>query len=200
MWKNVRMPGETFFPERVETDRLVLRRYGAEDAAGILQLVEKNREQLIREFSQMAKELRNMEQARSFTQEKCEQWDARKTFCYGIWRKAGMEQIGQIQIKNIAWEIPSAELGYFTSNAWQRKGYASESIRGISGVAFQELDFQRIFVRILPLNRESFALAKRLRFHEEGLHRKAFRCGFGELHDVQYLSLTQEDYRKSDGE
>jgi RimJ/RimL family protein N-acetyltransferase len=111
-----------------------------------------------------------------------------------------MEQIGQIQIKNIAWEIPSAELGYFTSNAWQRKGYASESIRGISGVAFQELDFQRIFVRILPLNRESFALAKRLRFHEEGLHRKAFRCGFGELHDVQYLSLTQEDYRKSDGE
>lgn len=183
------------FPEMVETERLVLRRYRNEDAAGILELVEQNRSQLIREFAQIAG-LQNVEETKSFIAEKGEQWNDGKTLCYGIWRKQARQQIGQIQVKNVAWEIPSAELGYFIGWLSQRQGYASESVRRIAGLAFQELTFQRIFVRILPSNPESFSLAKKLGFQEEGLHRRAFRCGFGELHDVHYLSLTMEDYRR----
>lgn len=183
------------FPEIVETERLVLRRYRNEDAAGILELVERNRPQLIREFAQIAG-LQNVEETKSFIAEKEEQWNDGKTLCYGIWRKQARQQIGQIQVKNVAWEIPSAELGYFIGWLSQRQGYASESVRGIAGLALQELDFQRIFVRILPSNRKSFSLAKKLGFQEEGVHRSAFRCGFGELHDVHYLSLTMEDYRR----
>jgi len=182
------------FPERVETARLELRRYGSQDAAGVMELVRQNREQLTREFPQIAG-LQNIEEAKSLVKEKLEQWETGKTFCYGIWRKEGREQIGQIQVKNIAWEIPAAELGYFIGAAWQRHGYASESVLGILRLAFQEMGFQRIFVRILPSNPQSFALAKKLGFQEEGLHRKAFRCGYGQLHDVQYLSLTMEDFR-----
>ena len=188
------MASEPVFPETIETLRMVLRRYNCEDAPGILELVGQNRALLIREFPQMAKELLNLEEVKSFTEEKLQQWNARKTFCYGIWRKAAKEQIGQIQVKNIAWEIPSAELGYFIGSSWQRQGYASESISAILRLTFQQLEFQRIFLRILPSNRESFSLAKKLGFQEEGLHRKAFRCGFGELHDVHYLALTKEDY------
>jgi ribosomal-protein-alanine N-acetyltransferase len=90
-------------------------------------------------------------------------------------------------------------LGYFIGTARQRQGYASDSIRAILRLAFLELQFQRIFVRILPSNRESFLLARKLGFHEEGVQRKAFRCGLGQLHDVQYLSLTTEDNRNHDG-
>jgi len=183
------------FPERAETERLVLRCYRSEDATGILELVRKNRTQLIREFAQMAG-LQGVDDAQVFTAEKQEQWNAGKTFCYGIWRKQPREQIGQIQVKNIGWEIPSAELGYFIDRSAQRQGYASESIRRILGLAFQQLEFQRIFVRILPSNPESYSLAKKLGFHEEGLHRHAFRCGFGELHDVHFLSLTMEGYQE----
>jgi ribosomal-protein-serine acetyltransferase len=183
------------FPERVETARLELRRYGCQDATGILELVEQNREKLTREFPQIAG-LQSIEEAKSLAKEKLEQWEAGKTFCYGIWRKEGREQIGQIQVKNIAWEIPAAELGYFIGTAWQRQGYASESVLGILRLAFQEMGFQRIFVRILPSNRESFALAKKLGFQEEGLLRRAFRCGYGQLHDVKFLSLTMDDFRR----
>lgn len=183
------------FPEMVEAERLVLRRYRSQDAAGILELVEQNRPQLIREFAQIAG-LQDVEEAKSFIAEKGEQWNDGKTLCYGIWRKPARQQIGQIQVKNVAWEIPSAELGYFIDRSSQRQGYASESVRRIAELAFEELTFQRIFVRILPSNRESFSLAKKLGFQEEGLHRRAFRCGFGELHDMHYLSLTMEDYRR----
>jgi RimJ/RimL family protein N-acetyltransferase len=182
------------FPERIETQRLVLRCYRSADAAGILELVQQNREQLIREFRQMA-DLRSLDDTQAFTAEKQGQWNAAKTFCYGIWRKQAEEQIGQMQVKNISWEIPAAELGYFIDRSSQRQGYASESIRGILRSAFEELRFQRIFVRILPSNRESLSLAVKLGFQQEGLHRQAFRCGFGELHSVRYLSLTLDDYR-----
>jgi RimJ/RimL family protein N-acetyltransferase len=181
------------FPDVIETQRLVLRCYQSGDALGILELVQQNRLQLVREFAQMAG-LQNLEEARLLVAEKREHWSVGKSFCYGIWRKHPNEQIGQIQVKNVAWEIPSAELGYFISNSSQRQGYASESIKGILELAFQGLEFQRIFVRVLSSNRGSFSLAKRLGFLEEGLHRKSFRSGLGELHDVHYLALTNDDF------
>jgi RimJ/RimL family protein N-acetyltransferase len=182
------------FPEIIETQRLVLQRYRSDDSAGILELVHRNRAQLIREFEQQAG-LQNLAHAKAFTADKEEQWRCEKTFCYGIWRKPAKEQVGQIQVKNIDWKIPSAELGYFIDGSFQRRGYAAESIREILQLAFEKLGFQRMFVRILPSNRQSFSLAKKLGFREEGLHRRAFRCGLGQLHDVHYLSLIAEDYR-----
>ena len=183
------------FPEVIETQRLVLRCYQGEDAFGILELVQQNRAQLVREFAQRAS-LVTLDEARLLVSEKREHWSVGKAFCYGIWLKHANEQIGQIQVKNVAWEIPSAELGYFISTSSQRQGYASESIRGILKLAFQDSGFQRIFVRVLSSNRGSFSTAKRLGFLEEGFHRKAFRCGLEELHDVHYLALTSDDYRR----
>lgn len=180
------------FPNRIQAARVLLRAY-QEDINSILELLEPNREQLIREFPQMAW-LRTPEEVRDFLEQKTEQWRSGKNFCYGIWSRGEEKQVGQIQVKNISWDIPSAELGYFIGAAWQRRGLATESIRAILRVAFDELGFQRIYVRILVSNAESFALAKKLGFREEGLHRKAFRCGFGQLHDVYYMALTAGDY------
>lgn len=182
------------FPDIIETERLRLHRYRGDDAAGILELVRENRARLLREFAQLAG-LKTVADAQAFIAEKFDQWNAGKTFCYGIWSKPDGTLIGQIQVKNIAWEIPSAELGYFIGASWQRHGYASESIRHILRAAFAEYSFERIFLRILPSNLESFLLAKRIGFHEEGLHRNAFRCGLGELHDVRVLAVTAQDYR-----
>ena len=170
-----------------------MRRYEAADAADIFELARQDRALLIREFAQLAA-LQKLQDAQAFVVQKREQWESAKTFCYGIWQKQAREQVGQIQVKNIAWEIPSAELGYFIGAAWYRQGYASESIHAILRLAFRELGFHRIFVRILPSNQASLALAKKLGFQQEGLQRNAFRCGLGELHDVRFLSLTPEDH------
>ena len=146
---------------------MVLRCYQAEDAFGILELVQQNRARLVQESAQMAS-LETLDEARLLVSEKREYWSVGKAFCYGIWLKHANEQIGQIQVKTAAWGIPSAELGYFNSTSSQRQGYASESIRGILKLAFQDSGFQRIFVRVLSSNRGSFSTAKRLGFLEEG--------------------------------
>ncbi|MGA8491014.1 MAG: GNAT family N-acetyltransferase [Terriglobales bacterium] len=186
---------EVTFPALLETRRLVLRRYGPGDAPGILELVRKNRTGLVQNFSEMATRLSREEEATGFIQDKAEQWNAGKAFCYGIWRKTSEEQIGQLQVKNIVWNVPSAELSYFIGNSFQRQGFATEAVSAVLRTAFEEFDFERIFVRIIPSNQESISLASKLGFKHEGLHRNEFRCGFGELHDVHYFSLTKDDFR-----
>ena len=189
------MPVEITFPELVDTERLILRRYTGADAPGILQVVDKNRGSLIRNFSQMAKGLSQSEDVKSFIEGKAEQWNTRQGFCYGIWFRASEQQIGQLQVKNLVWDVPSAELSYFIGNSSQRRGFASEAISTILRMAFAQLGFKRMFVRIIPSNKESISLADKLGFKHEGLHRNEFRCGLGELHDVHYFSLTIADFR-----
>lgn len=146
---------------------------------------------LEREFPQMAA-LYTVEDAQVLIAAKEEHWRLRTTFCYLLWQHETGELIGYLQVKNIAWEIPAAELGYFIDSRWQRQGYASESLRALVRIATQRLGFERIFLRILPDNRESLGLAKKLGFHDEGVHRKAYRCGQGLLHDVRMLSIVKE--------
>ncbi len=189
------MTDEVTFPELIETQRLVLRRYRSADGSGILELVDKNRADLIQNFSSMAKRLSTREDVNSFMADKAEQWNTKRAFCYGIWAKASKQQIGQLQVKSITWDVPSAELSYFIDNSSQRQGFATEAASTILRVAFEQLDFIRVFVRIIPSNRESISLANKLGFKPEGLHRKAFRCGFGKLHDVHYFALTIDDFR-----
>jgi RimJ/RimL family protein N-acetyltransferase len=192
------MPPKITFPETLDAERLALRRYGSADAQAILELVDKNRTSLIQTFRGMA-DLSQVEEATSFIVEKTQQWNAGKAFCYGIWLKVSKEQIrqliGQLQVKNVVWDVPSAELGYFMGGSSQRQGFATEAISAVLRLAFKRLGFERIFIRIIPSNHESISLANKLGFKHEGLHRNDFRCGFGKLHDVHYFSLTSGDYR-----
>lgn len=64
------MPNAIAFPDTIDTERLVLRRYSSADAPGISELVEKNRDRLIRNFSQMAKGMSQVEEAIAFTEQK----------------------------------------------------------------------------------------------------------------------------------
>lgn len=184
------MPGIAF-PETVETSRLQLRRCGPGDVVRLLALVEENRAMLQREFPQMAA-LYTVEEVEQMIALKDEHWSRCTTFCYLLWHLESGALVGYLQVKNITWEIPAAELGYFIAGRWQRQGFASESIRVLVRIAMQRLGFQRIFVRILPGNQESLALARKLGFQDEGLFRKAYRCGRGQLHDVRVLSLIKE--------
>lgn len=188
------MTAATAFPKVLDTPRLVLRCYAGAEAPGLKALVERNKDRLIRNFSPMVKSVLQGAGPEAFVAEAVEQWNARSTFHYGIWRKPSGELIGQLKIKNLQWEVPAAELSYFIDVASQRRGFATEAISAVLRTAFGKLHFRRVFVRIIDTNAESLRLAGRLGFKHEGVHRNEFRCGLGELHDVHYYALIDEDF------
>jgi hypothetical protein len=75
-----------------------------------------------------------------------------------------------------------------------------KSIESIVSLVFTHMQFQRVYLRLLPTNRPSLELARKLGFQEEGLHRREFRCGFGESHGVHHLALIipDWDYRRKE--
>lgn len=194
------MPHTESFPGHLSTPRLDLRRYGSSDADSFLRLIERNRERLIRDFPELARGVRHIEEASAYVDATGMQWNDRNAFVYGIWPHCESEPIGQLRVKNISWSVPSAELSYFVDRDWLRKGVATEAIRATFHAAFDACRFRRVYVRIIATNEESVALAHRLRLRHEGIHRNAFRCGFGELHDVHLFAMTDVDYRSASSE
>jgi len=185
------------FPESIATQRIELRHYADTDAVAIAELLGSNRQHLLRNFPELSKGLATPDEIKLFIEDCADQCNDRKTHTYGIWTKTPRQLIGQLKVKNILWNVPSAELSYFVGQSFLRRGYAREAVAIVMQVAFRELSFNRVYVRIIPSNIASLQLAQKLGMKHEGLHRNEFRCGLGELHDVNYYSLTHDDYLTS---
>lgn len=198
MRQSSEMPDTAIFPDSICTKRMFLRQYCVSDGQAIMELVDRNRGRLLRSFPEIAKGLTNSAEVASFLAEKFELWKTRRTFCFGIWLLAGDILIGQLQVKNVVWKVPAAELSYFIDAQFLRQGYATEAIANVVDIAFNLLGFQRLFLRIIRTNAESLALADRLGFRREGVLRNDFRCGLGELHDVHVVSRIAQDYFDGD--
>ena len=188
------MASNPAFPVSLVTARLELRKYSEVDAEHVAGLIVANRSRLRRNFPELARGFSSVNEVQLFLKTCETQWNGGEDYHYGIWIKEPHELIGQIKVKNIHWEIPSAELSYFIGQSFLRRGYATEAVLAVLDTAFTELKFNRVYVRIISSNIESRRLAQKIGMQHEGLHRQEFRCGFGELHDVDYYSLTPNDY------
>ena len=182
------------FPDQLAAERVQLRRYHSSNAEGVRQLIDRNRERLRRNFPELANGVKTVEAASAYVAASDKQWAEGVAFVYGIWLASELHPIGQLRIKSMVWNVPSAELSYFVDRQWLRKGVATEAIRAVLRAAFDDLGFKRIYVRIIGANEESLALAHRLNLRHEGVHRNSFRCGLGELHDVHLFAMTDVDY------
>jgi RimJ/RimL family protein N-acetyltransferase len=185
------------FPDQLAAARIRLQRYHASHAQGVLRLIDRNRERLMRNFPELANGVKSVEAASAYLVASEKQWADSVAFVYGIWCPSEPDPIGQLRIKNMVWNVPSAELSYFVDREWLRKGVATEAVRAVLREAFAERGFKRVYVRIIGANEESLALARRLQLRHEGVHRNSFRCGLGELHDVHLFAMTDGDYNSN---
>jgi RimJ/RimL family protein N-acetyltransferase len=185
---------EESFPDVLPTPRLSLRPYRLTDGAAVHELVREDRDHLTQSFPEIARELVQIEDSRAFIEEKTGLWRTHKSYCYGIWLGDGATLIGQIQVKNITWNVPSAELAYFIRSTALRRGYASEAVSAVLHLLFGQLAFLRVYIRVIVSNLASLALAESMGFQREGVHRQEFRCGRGQLHDLLYLSIVKNEW------
>ena len=170
--------------------RVRLRPYALGDAQALLESFQRNRSSIERSFPSAAK-VYTLEDARTYIAEIAHRFADESALFLGIWdRSNAASLIGQVQIKNLDWNLKSAELGYFIDCEMRRQGYATEVLKLIVDELMSRQAFSRLAVRILPDNRGSLELAKTLGFRQEGIMRSALRTGTGELTDVLLLSLT----------
>ena len=182
------------FPDSLESERLIIRKYEKGDGQDYFSLFERNnnREEL-KEHVDEAKSVKTLEQAEIRIREHEAEWIARRRLVLGVWLKETGECIGQIWIEPNKWEVPSFELGYFTDAGYQRRGYALEaSIRSLKFL-FEDLKAHKVIIITHDTNEKSWRLAERLGFQREA-HFRESHIEDGKRWGILYYGMLKEEY------
>jgi RimJ/RimL family protein N-acetyltransferase len=188
-------PEAKFLPTGFESERLRIRQYRLEDAAPMLELVRRNRRELLPSFPSTAAFQTELD-AKEFIAEKAHLAAKGESFFYGVFELRSGSLIGQLSIKNIDWKAGSAEFGYYVDVRRQGAHYATEFLKR-AVLELEKRNFKRLVVRILPDNVASLSCIGKIGFEIEGIVKSAFLTGTKELSDVVQLSRIAPQVSKS---
>ena len=109
---------------------------------------------------------------------------------FTIWYKGAFA--GLIGFKDSDYDNEKTEIGYWLSEAFQHKGIVTLACQKLIKFAFDELQMNRIQIKVAEANTKSRNIPERLGFHFEGIE----RCG--EKHANGYFDLCVYSLLKSE--
>jgi ribosomal-protein-serine acetyltransferase len=96
---------------------------------------------------------------------------------------------GFIDLKNIDWNIPKAELGFFMDEQYAGRGLAKQWMLAVMEHVIAEHRFVKLFLRTHVSNLAAQRLAESCGFEIEGTIRRDYKTTKGELVDLLYYGL-----------
>ncbi len=96
------------------------------------------------------------------------------------------EFIGLIDVKNISWNVPKAEIGYFIDVNYEGKGIISKAVGSVIDYLIETYQFNKLLCRVSRKNQGSINVALKNNFQLEGTIRNDYRTTKGEIVDLNY--------------
>ena len=106
------------------------------------------------------------------------------------------EPIGTISVVDINASVESANIGYCIGKKWWHKGIVSEAFKEVIRFLFCEVELRKIEARHAPENPNSGGVMRKCGLTYEGTLRKAILCNAG-ITDLCMYSILREEYRAS---
>lgn len=156
-------------PTRLETERLVVRKYKKGDGQDLFALVERNNNcQFLWANVEEVASLKTKTEAEIMVRKHEAEWVGRLRFVMGVWLKDENKYVGQIWIEPDKWDVPSFEIGWFVDGGYEGMGIAAESARRCLEFLFDNLKAHRVSAIMRDTSPRSWKLAERLGFRREG--------------------------------
>ncbi len=156
-------------PIRVETSRLVVRRYQPGDGGWYFEMSRRNRAHLERfEARNPAMGIASPDDAEIVVREFALAWEARKHFFFAAFERLTAEFVAQVYAGPVSWETAEFEIGYFADCEHQGRGFVTEAVQGVCGWLFEHLDARRLTIHCDDTNLRSATVAERCGFRREG--------------------------------
>lgn len=183
-------------PERLETDRLVLLSPQAGDGAALNRAVLDAREHLL-PWMPWAKETPSVEQSEAVARRMQAQFLQRQHLAYYVHERdtdghAG-RLIGGAGLHSLEWKVRRYEIGYWLGPAHTGRGLASEAVRALARLGFEQLRARRMEIRTDARNAASRLVAERCGFVLEGRLRRDALDVAGEPSDTCIYGMTSID-------
>lgn len=94
--------------------------------------------------------------------------------------------IGWIDVKNIVWNIPKAEIGYFIDKDFEGKKIISKSLNYVLAYIEAEYQFKKLLCRVSKENISSIQVALNNGFEFEGTIKADYKTTNNEIVDLNY--------------
>lgn len=176
--------------QRIETDRLILRRYVIEDADAMYKNWASDSE--VTKFLTWQPHS-SVEVSRSIIENWLKEYSNKKYYQWAIVLKDnGNEPIGDISVVQMNEDISMVHIGYCLGRAWWRRGIMSEALKAVMDFMFDTVEVNRVEARHDPRNPNSGKVMQKCGMKYEGTLRSADRNNQG-ICDACYYALLRSE-------
>jgi RimJ/RimL family protein N-acetyltransferase len=181
-------------PTRLDTERLIVRKYAEGDGRDLFLLLERNNNrEFLRENVEEVSSIKSEEEAEISVQKHSAEWIARERFVMGLWLKGEEKYVGQVWIEPKNWEVPSFEIGWFLDQGYQGRGIATEAVQRSLEFLFKDLNAHKAIAITRDTNLRSIRLIERLGFHREG-HLRESGVQDGKRYGLLYYGMLRTEF------
>jgi len=148
-------------------------------------MIDSNRARLEDFFAGTVSRTRTLEDTINYCAVIAQKIQDKSYFPYIITNKSD-DFIGLIDVKNISWNVPKAEIGYFIDSKFEGKGIISKALGAIVDYLIKTYQFKKLLCRANSKNQGSINVALKNDFQLEGIIRNDYRTTKGEIVDLNY--------------
>jgi len=177
-----------FLPRRVETDRLVLRRYRRADLQHLPPLI--GDWEVARWLARSPYPYTDKD-ARDWLRLSRRIWWTRKGLPYAVTRAEDGKLLGGIGVS-----FDDGEVGYWLSRDIWGQGYGTEAVAAITGLALGRLGMDSVWAAVMPENAASRGVLAKVGYKFDGIH--PYRMRDGEM-EAYYYRLHRVDWSAAHG-
>lgn len=180
-------------PERLVGQQCILRPYRAGDGPAVFHAVDRSRADL-KLWVDWVDEYPLEEDWERYVRRMAAKWSTRESLVFGIWSPNETELYGGAGIHGFDWKVPSGEVGYFLHKDARGKAVATEALRLIAALAFNEIGMNRLWATCDVANHGSWHLLERAGFAREGHLRGERRNPQGGIRDTFVYGMLAREW------
>lgn len=183
-------------PNRIETERLILRRFTRRDVNSVTEAVQSSLSDL-NEWLPWAHPGYRKDDASTYIKDSGEAWKEGRAYDFAIRRRGDTRRhLGNISIWPVSRLTRTGEIGYWVRSDATTHGIATEATAAVVKVGFEDLGYHKLTLRIAIGNRASERVAEKLGFSREGVLREELLIR-GRWVDHSLFSLLEREYHST---
>ncbi len=187
----------TAMPDRLEAERVYLRRYRMEDAVEYRDIAIRNRDHLATfESGNAAFGIRTVRDSEEVLASIEKRWSERRAYFLGVFRRSDDAFVGQLYIGVADPGLPSFSVGYFADCEQEGHGYISEALRTVLACLFGTLGAHRVSLGCSDRNTRSAQVAERCGFVREGHLREDRRWSDGTYSGSYCYGMLADEFAR----
>jgi RimJ/RimL family protein N-acetyltransferase len=185
----IRQPLLLDLPDRLETDRLILRPPLPGDGPTMNEAVLETIDAL-RPWMPWATPTPTVDDTEAWCRKAYAEFLARRQLPLLLFLRGDGAFVGSSGMPRLDWSVPRFEVGYWVRRRFEGQGYVTEAVAEMTRFCFEALSARRVEIRMDERNERSWRVAERLGFTLEGTLRNDERAPDGRLRNTRVYAIT----------